>query len=108
MLRLAASPVVQLYLVAQPGRAKGKGMSKHEKAVQRLLSKPADFTWSELMSLMESFGYEMKVTGGSGRKFIHSGTQAVHFIHEPHPSKILKSYQIRDAIRFLTREGHIA
>jgi hypothetical protein len=62
---------------------------------------------SELASLMASLGYEMKVAGGSGRKFIHAATHAVHFIHEPHPSKILKSQQIRDAIRFLTREGHI-
>jgi hypothetical protein len=36
-------------------------MSKHEKALQRLLSKPADFTWSELASLMASLGYEMNL-----------------------------------------------
>jgi hypothetical protein len=82
-------------------------MSKHEKALQRLLSRPTDFSWNELRSLMELFGYEMKVTGGSGRKFIHSATRAVHFIHEPHPSQILKSYQVRDVIRFLIREGHV-
>lgn len=82
-------------------------MSKHGKALQRLLSKPVDFTWNELKSLMEAFGYKLKKTGGSGRKFIHPSTRAAHFIHEPHPSKVLKSYQIRDAIAFLTREGHI-
>ncbi len=82
-------------------------MTRHEKALQRLLSKPTDFTWNELKSLMEAFGYDLKTTGGSGRKFIHPLTDAVYFIHEPHPSKVLKSYQIRDAIRFLIREGHI-
>lgn len=82
-------------------------MSKLEKTLQRLLSKPNDFTWSELKTLMEAFGYEMKMSGGSSRKFIHPASRAVHFIHEPHPSQILKSYQVRDVIRFLTREGHV-
>ena len=82
-------------------------MSKHEKALQRLLSKPADFTWSELKSLMETFNYQLKKTGGSGRKFIHSTSSATLFMHEPHPSKVLKAYQVREAIRFLKQEGHI-
>jgi hypothetical protein len=82
-------------------------MSKHQKALQRLLSKPADFTWSELKSLMDAFKYELKKTGGSGRKFIHPSSGATLFLHEPHPSKVLKSYQVRDAITFLTREGYI-
>ena len=82
-------------------------MSKHEKALQRLLSKPADFTWGELKSLMETFKYQLKKTGGSGRKFIHSTSNATLFMHEPHPSKVLKAYQVREAIRFLKQEGHI-
>jgi hypothetical protein len=82
-------------------------MSKHEKALQRLLSKPADFTWGELKSLMETFNYHLKKTGGSGRKFIHSTTGSTLFMHEPHPSKVLKAYQVKEAIRFLKQEGHI-
>jgi hypothetical protein len=82
-------------------------MSKHQKALQRLLSKPSDFEWAELKSLMDTLIYEMKTTGGSGRKFIHRTTKATLFLHEPHPAKILKSYQVRDAIRFLKQEGHI-
>jgi hypothetical protein len=82
-------------------------MSKHEKALQRLLSKPADFTWGELRSLMETFNYQLKKTGGSGKKFIHSTTSAALFMHEPPPSKVLKAYQVREAIRFLKQEGHI-
>jgi HicA toxin of bacterial toxin-antitoxin, len=82
-------------------------MSKHEKVLQRLLSKPTDFTWTEFKSLMETFQYELKKTGGSGRKFIHSPSGATLFMHEPHPSKVLKAYQVREAIRFLKQEGHI-
>lgn len=80
-------------------------MSKRQKALQRLLTKPTDFTWSELRSVMESFGYELKVTGGSGRKFVRP--EAAFVIHEPHPYKLLKAYQVRAVIEFLTKEGHL-
>jgi predicted RNA binding protein YcfA (HicA-like mRNA interferase family) len=82
-------------------------MTKREKAAERLLSKPSDFSWAELAPLMESFGYELKKTGGSGRKFVHTQTKATLFMHEPHPGKILKAYQVREAIRFLKQEGHL-
>jgi hypothetical protein len=76
--------------------------------MRRLLAKPTDFAWSELVSLMETFSYFLKTTSGSGRKFIHFETQATLFMHEPHPAKVLKSYQIREVIRFLKQEGHIS
>jgi hypothetical protein len=56
---------------------------------------------------MEHFGFELKTGGGSGRKFIHPETRATLFMHEPHPSSILKVYQVRDAVAFLTKEGFI-
>jgi len=82
-------------------------MSKHEKIVARLISRPKDFEWGELNLLMEAFGYELKTTGGSGRKFIHPRTGATLFLHEPHPAKVLKAYQVKDAINFLKQEGNI-
>lgn len=82
-------------------------MSKRQKAIERLLSKPSDFEWNELTLLMEGFGYELKTTGGSGRKFIHRETRATLFMHQPHPSRILKAYQVRETIQFLKQERHI-
>ncbi|NYF78027.1 type II toxin-antitoxin system HicA family toxin [Granulicella arctica] len=82
-------------------------MSRHDKLIVRLRSKPSDFTWSELLAVMTAFGYELKTTGGSARKLIHSKTRATLMMHEPHPSKVLKAYQVRDAIQFLKQEGHI-
>ena len=76
-------------------------MSKHQKLIVRLLSRPSDFEWAELRVLMDAFGYELKATGGSGRKFIHAQTRATLFMHEPHPARILKAYQIREIIHFL-------
>lgn len=82
-------------------------MSKRQKAIDRLQSRPSEYEWGELALLMDAFGYELKTTSGSGRKFIHRETRATLFMHQPHPTKILKTYQVREAIRFLKQEGHI-
>lgn len=82
-------------------------MSKLQKAVARLLSKPADYTWDELLSLMTALGYELRTSGGSGRKFFDPETKALFFLHEPHPSKVLKAYQVRAAVQFLRSERRI-
>jgi predicted RNA binding protein YcfA (HicA-like mRNA interferase family) len=82
-------------------------MSKQEKALKRLAAVPKDFTWSELVSLMKSLSYELQKAGGSGRKFVHTATKSTLFIHEPHPSKILKPYQVRDVIHHLSKEHEI-
>ena len=80
-------------------------MSKREKLLKRLASRPKDFTWAELASLMKALDYRLVPSSGSGRKFIHTVTQATMFLHEPHPAKVLKPYQVADAIDFLTKEG---
>lgn len=80
-------------------------MSKREKLLKRLASRPADFAWAELVSLMTSLEFELEKASGSGRKFVHPVTESVLYIHEPHPAKVLKSYQVRDAIHFLKKEG---
>jgi HicA toxin of bacterial toxin-antitoxin, len=82
-------------------------MAKIEKTLRRLSSQPADFEWNELKAMMLHLGFALKTTGGSGRKFIHIDTGAAHFIHEPHPSKVLKAYQVRDLVSFLTKEGYL-
>ena len=82
-------------------------MSKLQKAIQRLLSKPADYTWDELLSLMTALGFELRSAGGSSRKLYDPSTKALFFLHEPHPSKILKAYQVRAAIQFLRNEGRL-
>jgi hypothetical protein len=82
-------------------------VSKIEKLRKRLQNQPTDFTWQELSVVMRSFGYELKTTGGSGRKFIHPGSAGTLFIHEPHPGNILKPYQVRDALDLLKQEGHL-
>jgi hypothetical protein len=82
-------------------------MSKQEKALRRLASKPTDFTWRELVSLMSSLEIVLIHGSGSARKFRNPASGEPFAIHQPHPSNILKPYQVRDAIEFLKQEGFL-
>ncbi|MDW1950458.1 type II toxin-antitoxin system HicA family toxin [Vibrio sp. 780] len=82
-------------------------MSRQQKLLQRLLSKPKDFTWNELKTLLNHYGYEMLKGNGSRRKFIHSESKQVISLHEPHPQNIIKMYVIEDVISKLTELGLI-
>lgn len=76
-------------------------MSKIDKLKARLLSKPKDFTYQELVTLFEACGFEEKTGGGSARKLINPKTGKVFNLHQPHPGNILKGYVIREAIEIL-------
>lgn len=83
-------------------------MSRKKKLLQRLLSNPKDFRWEELVTIMRDFGYTEELpgkTGGSRRRFTKDG-KAITF-HKPHPSGILKPYQIRIVLESLKQEGLI-
>lgn len=82
-------------------------MSRFTKALERLQSRPKDFTWSELQTIMRHFGYDEQKGSGSRRKFIHTITNAVVSLHEPHPKPQMKSYAIEIIIDHLTEEGRI-
>jgi hypothetical protein len=80
-------------------------MTKIEKLIDRFLSKPKDFSWSELIKLMAGFGFIERTggkTGGSRVRFIHPDHPPV-ILHKPHPGKILKRYQL-DCIFALLRQ----
>lgn len=73
-------------------------MGKQEKLRSRLLSKPKDFTWDELTSLLIHFEFELLKGNGSRRKFVHNATKTIINLHEPHPDKVLKRYVIVQVI----------
>ncbi|MEZ8853500.1 type II toxin-antitoxin system HicA family toxin [Vibrio cyclitrophicus] len=82
-------------------------MSRQEKLLQRLLSKPKNFTWDELKKLLGLYNYQLINGNGSRRKFIHKDSKQVISLHEPHPQNIIKSYVIDDVINKLTELGYI-
>ena len=72
-------------------------MSKKEKLLNRFLNVTGDLMWSELVSFLKNLGYQQLsngMTGGSRRRFVNMDGKAI-FIHEPHPSRIVKKYVIR-------------
>jgi len=84
-------------------------MSQVQKLIASLLSFPTDFTWEELVKILNHFGFkEIKKgkTGGSRRKFSNSDKQIIS-LHKPHPGKILKRYQLDDVINVLKERGYL-
>lgn len=83
-------------------------MTKIDKLILRLLNKPSDFTWIELIKVLKYFGYsELKSkgkTGGSRRKFVNNNNRKVIILHEPHPGSIIKNYVLKQVIEKLKLE----
>lgn len=82
-------------------------MSKQDKLLNRFLTKPKDFTYDELKTLLGGFGYS-ELTGGSGSRvaFINKDTAHIIRLHKPHPGRILKRYQL-DLIREELQENEV-
>lgn len=72
-------------------------MSKYEKLLKRFLSRPKDFSFKELESLLKKMGYEEFKTGktlGSRVMFINRQFSHTIRLYKPHNDNILKIYQI--------------
>ncbi len=72
-------------------------MSKKEKLIARFLSMPSDFHYDEMVKLPGYYGFnEVKKgkTSGSRVKFINNEGVPL-MMHKPHPTGILKNYQLK-------------
>ena len=81
-------------------------MGTKEKLIDRLKSKPKDFTFEELYTLLRLLGYRLDNAGktsGSTIRFVR-GSRPIRF-HKPHPRNILKRYVIEYVIEELEKEG---
>jgi predicted RNA binding protein YcfA (HicA-like mRNA interferase family) len=80
-------------------------MSRAEKLLVRLLSYPKDFTYSELRTVLSSFGY-VEEQGAGSRVCFKNKTHKIK-LHKPHPGNILKQYQVSLIVEELKKEGLI-
>lgn len=83
-------------------------MSKKEKLLAKLLSRPKDFTFSELETLLEYLGFysdNVGKTSGSRVRFINDELEIVIKLHKPHHQKTLLPYQIKLIISNLEKGG---
>ena len=81
-------------------------MSQKDKLIERLLTRPKDFTYNEAKTLLGHFGYNEALGGKTGGSKI-SFTKDKDYIkmHKPHPIKILKTYQVNNLINNLRGRG---
>ncbi|MBU1627588.1 type II toxin-antitoxin system HicA family toxin [bacterium] len=83
-------------------------MSQSDKLLKKLLSKPKDFTYNELKTLLRRLGYKEAKTGktsGSRVAFLNHKTKNIIRLHKPHPGNELKKYQISYLIEELRKMG---
>ena len=84
-------------------------MGQKEKLIERLKSKPRDFTFDDAETLLGYFSYHRSnkgKTSGSRVMFI-SKDYAPILLHKPHPRKELQDYQVKQLIEILKQEGLI-
>jgi hypothetical protein len=72
-------------------------MTKKEKLIARFLSMPTDFHYDELVTLLGYFDFAEVSTGKtSGSRVKFKNTEDVTIMmHKPHPSGIMKLYQLK-------------
>ena len=83
-------------------------MSSYEKLLERFLRLPTDFTWGELIRLLNKNGYyqyNKGKTSGSRVVFEKGDSDISLNLHKPHPNNTLKPYQMKDVLEFLIRIG---
>jgi len=72
-------------------------MSKRQKLIARFLSMPSDFHYKEMVRLLGYYGFEevkKGKTSGSRVQFVDENGIQIK-MHKPHPSGILKQYQMK-------------
>ena len=85
-------------------------VSRQGKLLDRFRSRPRDFTFAELRTLLRGLGYTELTggtTGGSRVAFQNAGTRHIIRLHRPHPAKVLKRYQVEEVLAELVRVGAI-
>jgi hypothetical protein len=77
-------------------------MSKKEKLIKRLKSKPKDLTFDEIVSLLKTLGFRLSNKGkssGSRASFIKESVKIT--MHKPHGKSTLLEYQVTQLLRDL-------
>ena len=84
-------------------------MGQKEKLIQRLKTKPKNFTFDDAEALLKYLDYVCSSKGRtSGSRIIFSSEKHGNILlHKPHPQKELKTYQIKQLIEILEQEGLI-
>ena len=83
-------------------------MSKLEKEIERLESKPKDFTYHEAKKILNNLGFiedNKGKTSGSRVIFKNYDLNKKIELHKPHPRNVLKVYQVSELLKILKEWG---
>ena len=81
-----------------------------DKKIERLLSRPKDYTFDEACSLLLSLGYVLMQKGstsGSRVLFYRESDNSKILLHKPHPQNTMPQYAVRQIIDKLREGGDI-
>lgn len=85
-------------------------MSKYEKARQRILLRPKDYTYTEAKYLLSQIGFEeynKGKTSGSRVKFYRESDNKVILLHKPHPGDVMKLGAVKQLVDYLVQIGEL-
>lgn len=84
-------------------------VGQKEKLINRLKSRPKDFTFDEVEALLGYLDYKRSDKGrtsGSRVMFVNDNHPPI-MMHKPHPRKELLDYQVKQLLAMLKQEGLI-
>lgn len=84
-------------------------MGIKEKLRERFLTMPSDFTFDEMLRLLEGYGYEKCDKGrtSGSRVIFKNGDKRPIMLHKPHPGNIVKGYAMKQVYNDLKEAGLI-
>ena len=85
-------------------------MSKFQKAKERILEKPKDYTYTEVKYLLGKMGFEefhKGKTSGSRVRFYRERDRKIILLHKPHPEDIMDRGAVSGLVDFLKEIGEL-
>ena len=84
-------------------------MGTKEKLRERFKKMPSDFTFDEMIRLLEGYGYVKSDKGrtSGSRVIFKNGDKRPIMLHKPHPGNIVKEYAMKQVLDDLREAGFI-
>lgn len=84
-------------------------MGTKEKLRERFKKMPSDFTFDEMIRLLEGYGYVKSDKGrtSGSRVIFKNGDKRPIMLHKPHPGNIIKGYAMKQVLEDLKEAGLI-
>lgn len=85
-------------------------MSRYEKAKERILQRPKDYTYTETKYLLNKMGFvecNKGKTSGSRISFFREADKAVILLHKPHPGDEMDRGAVSELVDYLKGIGEL-